>query len=270
MSDRENKLVRTQSDGDAEIVRRHRYPRWSRVAALALVAAVTFWAIGREASRHIEAHDIETASRRQPPVPGYPPTTPTADNNNTIMRMGLVGDLDGMAVAYTIEADRLVSDGAFLTDFSLHELASILHISEESLADPAAPGEIDSDAELFRAQSGTLTDRAKDLSRKHRMRQVRDGKTPDMVTCEWVITNFSFTLRRLKHPNDQEKVVLSAIILAAAETMPMPGDKIRAVGVNRGDLAYGLIALSAGMLPLEAPHLRFYGPLSRPRTQGPS
>jgi hypothetical protein len=64
----------------------------------------------------------------------------------------------------------------------------------------------------------------------------------------------SFTLDRLKHPSDEEKTILSAIVYSAGENMPRPGDKIRAVGVNLGDLGPGLIALSAGMLTLEPPN----------------
>jgi hypothetical protein len=68
-----------------------------------------------------------------------------------------------------------------------------------------------------------------------------------------VITNYSFTLNRLRNPTREEKTILAAIVYSAGENMPRPGDKIRAVGVNLGDLGPGLIALSAGMLPLEAP-----------------
>jgi hypothetical protein len=67
-----------------------------------------------------------------------------------------------------------------------------------------------------------------------------------------VVTDYSFTLNRLKHPSDEEKAVL-AIICAAATTLTQPGDPIRAVGVSRGELADGRIALAAGFLPVEAP-----------------
>jgi hypothetical protein len=35
--------------------------------------------------------------------------------------------------------------------------------------------------------------------------------------------------------------------------MPKPGDRIRAVAVNRGELEDDRMALSAGMLPVEPP-----------------
>jgi len=123
-------------------------------------------------------------------------------------------------------------------------------------------------ADLFRAQAGTLTVNSKEKSRQLRARQKRDGKPTDAVYAEWTIRNYSFTLGSLKSPNEDERRVLSAIIMAAAETMPLPGDKIRAVGVSRGQLEPGRVALSAGMLPLEIPR---QGPnlLAPPLSQGP-
>ena len=235
--------------GPNAVARNH---RWGWLAAIALVGTTAAWATGREATKCIQNHDIEIASRRQPPAPGFPAPSRRADNNNMIMRMGLVGDLDGTAVAYTIEADHLVADGKFQIDLPLEQMAELLAISPDLLANPRSPDAIDPGAALFRAQAGTLTDSAKERSRKMRRRQVLDGKKPDAVVGEWVITEFTFTLDRLKQPNEQEKRVLSAISAAAAETMPRPGDKIRAVGVNGGDLELGRIALTKGMLPLEA------------------
>jgi hypothetical protein len=226
--------------------------RWGWLAAIALVGTTAAWATGREVTWRIQNHDIEIASRRQPPAPGFPAPSRRADNNNMIMRMGLVGDLDGQAIAYTIEADYLVADGKFRIDLPLEQMAELLRIPPDLLANPRSPYTIDPGAALFRAQAGTLTDSAKERSRKMRRRQVLDGKKPDAVVDEWVITDFTFTLDRLKQPNEQEKRVLSAIISAAAETMPRPGDKIRAVGVNGGDLGSGRVALAKGMLPLEA------------------
>ena len=60
------------------------------------------------------------------------------------------------------------------------------------------------------------------------------------------------TLKRLRHPDGEEQAVLSAIIFVAAETMPRPGGKIRAVGVNRCELEAGRVAVAIGMLPLHA------------------
>ncbi len=202
---------------------------------------------------HIEKRDIEISSRRQAPALGYPAASRTEDHNNMIMRMGLVGDLDGQAIAYTAEADRFVAGGKFRIDLPLEQLAELLCISPDSLANARSPDEVDPDAELFRAQAGTLTENGKERSRSLRSQQVREGTHPHAVVGEWVITNFSFTLNRLKHPNDDEKAVLAAIIDAAAETTPKPGDKVRAVGVSTCEPATGRIALSVGMLPLQLP-----------------
>jgi hypothetical protein len=101
--------------------------------------------------RHFyENHDIQIASRRQPPAPDCPVESRTADNNNMIMRMGLVGDLDGTAVAYTHEADHLVVGGRFRIDLPLEQMASLLRISPDLLANPQAPAEIDSNAKEWK------------------------------------------------------------------------------------------------------------------------
>jgi hypothetical protein len=253
MNDRVRELAQAEPvTDDVRQTLRTRKPRWGHLGAIAIVGGAASWAIGREVARRVENHDIQIASRRQPPAPDCPVASRTADNNNMIMRMGLVGDLDGTAVAYAHEAERLVADGRFRIDLPLEQMASLLRISPDLLANPQAPAEIDPNAELFRAQAGTLTDKAKELSRKLRKQQVLAGNKPDAVVESWVITDFSFTLNRLRHPNEQENVVLSAIISATAETMPRPGDKIRAVGVSGGDLAPGRIALAVGLLPLEA------------------
>ena len=247
---------RRERDRDARgatAIPRHKYPRWGRIGIVAAAAAVGAWAIGREASRQIEIRDIAMASRHQPPAEGFPQESLTADHNNLIMRMGLVGDLDGKAIAYDAIADRLLLNGQFRIDLPLDDMSELLHISRDLLANPKSPNDVDPDAELFRAQAGTLTEGAKDLSRKLRARQVLEGKKPDAVVAQWSITNFSFTLRRLEHPNDEEKSVLSAIILAAAETMPRPGDKIRAVVVSAEAIAGDRIALWPGMLPVQRP-----------------
>jgi hypothetical protein len=172
MRDCENGSERTEPEVDGRTIRRRGYPRWGRIAALALIAAGTAWGIGREASRRIQDHDIAIASRVQPRAQGFPDEAPIAAHNNMIMRMGLVADLDGRAVAYTAEADGLVVDGNFRTDFSLRELAAILHVRPESIAHPKSPGEINPDAVLFRTQAGVLTENARRTSRAFRSRQL--------------------------------------------------------------------------------------------------
>ena len=146
--------------------------RWGRLVAIALVGTTATWAIGREVSRRIQNRDIEIASQRQPPAPGYPAATRTADNNNMIMRMGSVGDLEGQAIAYTMEADYLVANGRFRIDLPLDQMTELLRVSPELLANSRSPDAIDPAAALFKAQAGTLTDGAKECSRKLRRRPV--------------------------------------------------------------------------------------------------
>jgi len=231
---------------DPTVIPRRRYARWGRIAAVALVAASMTWAIGRDVSKRIESYDIEIASRPQPPLPGFPKPSETVKKNNEIMRLGLVGDLDGMPVPYTAEADGLVSkaDGRFLTDLSLEQMARILHVDPASISKPDSH-EIDPGAVLFKVQSGTLTPQAKIRSREGRKTQ------PWYVWSEWVICDFSFTLQKLRAPNEQERAVLTAISRAARQIPPEPGDKFRAIGVNRGEFDHGTI-ITPGMLPLES------------------
>jgi hypothetical protein len=148
MNDRVRELARAEPvTEDVRQTLRTRKPRWGHLGAIAIVGGAAAWAIGREAARRIENHDIQIASRRQPPATGCPVASRTADNNNMIMRMGLVGDLDGTAVAYAIEANHLVADGKFQIDLPLEQMASLLRISPDLLANPQSPAEIDPSAE---------------------------------------------------------------------------------------------------------------------------
>jgi hypothetical protein len=227
--------------------------RWGRIAAVALVAAVTAWAIGHVASKRIEDGDIEASSERQEPAPGFPASRKVADNNNAIMKRGLVGDLDGTAIAYAAEVDGLVAnDGRFQTGLTLEPMARILNVGVETISKASAPHEIDPDAVLFKVQSGRLTELGKELSRRRRKEQALQGRKRDAVYDDWIVKKLSFTLNRLKHPNEEEGIVLEAISRSARSMMPQPGDKVRAVSVNRGDLESGSVILTPGMLPLEA------------------
>jgi hypothetical protein len=237
---------------DAASISSRRVFRWILVAATTVVAAGLAWVIGNEASRSTFSDDVENSTRSPPLTSGFFSASRTEENNNAITRMGLAGDLDGTAIAYTLEADGLVSNGKFRLDLPLEQVARILGVSRQSISSPRHPDRIDPDAELFRAQVGTLTENAKGLSRKIRSRQLLEGRNPDAVVDEWVITNFSFTLNRLTNPEAEEKIVLLAIVRAASEIMPRSGEKIRAVGMSGGYLKPGMNALSPGMLPLEA------------------
>jgi hypothetical protein len=186
MIELEDKTGRTELDSrDAPEMPLKGYPRWNRIAIFGLVAAGVAWPIGREASTRIENHDIAIASRRQAPAAGFPATTQTTDHNNAIMRIGLVADLDGKAIAYAAEADRLVVDGRFRVDLPVAQIASLLHARPDLLPGSRSQDEINPDAELIRAQAGTLTDNAKKRSRELRSRQKLAGKKVDAVVAEW-------------------------------------------------------------------------------------
>jgi hypothetical protein len=224
--------------------------RWARIAALAAVSVGISWLIGREASRSLETGDMEFSSQRRPSDPTIRESR-TATNNETIMRIGWVRALDGTAIAYTGDADRLVFGGQFRTDLSLRQMAEALKINIASIADPRDRSQIDPDAVLFRAKSAVLTNEGKALSRALREQQVLRGEKPDAVVGEWVILEYSFTLSRLKHPSDNERFVLSAIIRAATEQMPKAGDQAQAVGLTKGEIECDGIIFLPGMLPPE-------------------
>jgi hypothetical protein len=229
--------------------------RWLKLAALC-VALGTVGLIGREASRRIETHDIEISSRRQEPLPGFPKNL-RADINSIVIRMGWVGNLYGTAVAYAAEADNLVTpDGRIRSDLTVDEASRLLHLNPVEIAKKGQPLEIDEGAPLFRAQTGQLTPESRERARKRRLEQLANGLHPDAATGEWEVREFVFTLRSLKHPTDEEQTILSAIIQSALCRIPKPGDTIRAIPVNRGDIEPGRVALSAGMLPPEEPMTR--------------
>jgi hypothetical protein len=220
--------------------------------AIAAVATAWVWAIGHGASRSSETDQMDIFAEPEAPLPGLALKCRTAANNNMIARLGWVPNLDGTAIAYDRQADHLVEEGRFRTDLSLNQTAKALKISPSSIANPRFPDQVDPGAELFRAQSGVLTQNSKESARRFQ-RQVLAGTVADSVVPEWVVTDYSFTLNRLKQPSDQEKAVLSAIARAASEIMPDPDDKIRAVGVGHDALEIGLVALTPGMLPPSIP-----------------
>ena len=227
--------------------------RWLRMTAFAALTAGIAWAIGREVSRRIESHDIETASRRQEPLPGIR-KDPRAAINALIMGMGWVANLDGTAVAYDALADDLFDpDGNLRKDLSPQKVADILHLAVQAVAKKGSLHDIDPQAVLFHAQAGTLTQQSKAMARKMRIQQVAQGLTPDAAYRDWDVRHYAFTLDRLSHPSAEEAEILAAISRSKLLVMPQPGDTIRAVPVNRGDLGTDRIALWPGMLPPEEP-----------------
>jgi hypothetical protein len=232
-----------------------RTKRWLQIAAICAALGAT-WVIGREASRRIETHDIEISSQRQEPLSGFPKNV-RADINSIVVRMGWVGKLDGTALPYAAEADNLVTpDGRIRTDLTVNEACQLLHLDPSDIAKKGLPLEIDENASLFRAQAGRLTPESQQRARKRRIEQLYEGRPPDAANGEWDVREFVFTLRSLKHPTNEEQTILSAIIRSALCVVPKPGDTIRAIPVNRGDIEPGRLVLGAGMLPPELPMTR--------------
>jgi hypothetical protein len=230
-----------------------RLHNWAWRVVIAALATAWVSAIGHGASHSSESDRTDIFGAREARLPGLPPESHTVANNNMIAQLGWVPNLDGTAIAYDRQADRLVEGGRFRTDLSLDQTARALKISPSSIANPRAPEEIDPDAELFRAQSGVLTEKSKVSARKYQKQQLLEGTLPDPIVQECVITEFSFTLNRLKQPSDEEKAVLSAIVRAASEIMPAPDEKIHAVGLPREALEAGRVAVTPGMLPRTIP-----------------
>ena len=87
-------------------------------------------------------------------------------NKNKDVQLRLPPDLDGTAVVYPIEVDRLVGpDGSFCTDLSLSDLAGLLNVDPQTIARKGSNNEVDPDAVLFTAVMGRLSEQAKALAR---------------------------------------------------------------------------------------------------------
>jgi hypothetical protein len=83
-----------------------------------------------------------------------------------------------------------------------------------------------------------------------RKQQVLRGEKPWAVYGEWNTPDFSFTISKLRQPNEAEKTILAAISRAAREIPPEPGDRIRDVGTHQSAFDYGPY-IPSGFLPLE-------------------
>jgi hypothetical protein len=90
------------------------------------------WAIGYGASKDLKLPPSELLPSYTPPPSARPPESQTVVNNNAIARAGFIADLDGTAIAYTAEADRLFVDGRFRLDLPLADLAKRLGRGPES------------------------------------------------------------------------------------------------------------------------------------------
>jgi hypothetical protein len=241
---------------DVTAIRRWRRPRWGSLAAVALVAAVITWIIGREASRRIEHDDIERASRRQPPLEGHPRPSKAAEINNLVAARGLAADLEGTAVIYPEGVCSLVAtDGTFKIDLSAQGMAELLDLAPHGIAKIGSASEIDPQAVLFTAVSGRLTERAKVLARRGREEQARLGRPASAVGNEWVKTVHPFSLNSLKSPTPPQKQILDAISRSARVVPRQPGEKFNAIGLpcTWEEVTSGEVTFFPGYLPLESP-----------------
>ena len=161
--------------------------------------------------------------------------------------MGLLANLDGLAIVYPLEVDKIVAaDGTFRTDLSPQHMASILRIDPRPISANASEHEIAADATLFKAVVCTLTDESKAFIREFRKSQQRKGLPPNGGGGEFTRKEIAFTLNDIGNPDDQRKMILTAISRAARGVMPVGGEQARAVGIARGDIESGSFGLWAG------------------------
>jgi hypothetical protein len=85
-----------------------------------------------------------------------------------------------------------------------------------------------------------------------RKQQADKREEPQAVYAVWNTKDYAFTIYRLIHPTDYEKTVLDATSKAARAMMPQPGDRVRAVGVGRGEFERGGAVVAAEILPFES------------------
>jgi hypothetical protein len=205
-------------------------PRFSATGAVAVMILVltTSWLI----VRHGQRPDIE-ASAPQDRSPDLPPLSPTARNNNEIMRLGMIPDLEGIAVLYSQEAESFIdAQGRFRVEVA---------------------GRFDPDATLFLVHAATLTANARARSVEMRKQHRREGERPGFVFQEWTVRKFAFTSRRLENPTAEERVILESIVRAKMAVMPRPGDGVRAIPFYRDELERGEVGFFPGHLPVVEP-----------------
>jgi hypothetical protein len=225
-----------------------RQSRWNSAVLLTGAAVVFFWWIGSSL--------LNLADREGHPVPAVdmPHSSQTALNNNAIARRKLATNLEGTAVVYPEEVKGLAAPNErYRTDLSVRQLADTLKIDAQAIARKGSLTEIDPESVLFTAVACRLSECAKARSRSERQLQARDGLLADYTADEWVTQELTFTLNTLKHPDDDQKAILRAIWRSVREIMPEPGEKIRAVGLNRRILQLPFVDLKPGYLPLENP-----------------
>jgi hypothetical protein len=175
-------------------------------------------------------------------------------SNNKAAALLLPVNLEGAAVAYPQEVAALVdANGKFRTELSLDELARVLSIDPQTIADRGSKNEIASEAVLFRALTGRLSERAKARSRRRRETELHGLQPVLAEPDEWVMVYVPFSLNSLRHPNPEETVILDAISRSARDLVREPGAKANAIPVppvHEGG-RFASFEFAGGYLPLE-------------------
>jgi hypothetical protein len=172
-------------------------------------------------------HPVHDPAKFAAPLPGFPKNK-EADVYNKAAAHGLGADLDGTAVIFTYEAAKFMGlDGKFKTDMP-----------------GTKPGQVG-----FRVRVATLTPLAKAESLKERARQ-RMNKMPAWAVLEqWDTHDIAFTPAKLRNPNAEEQKILQAISCTLSVADPIPGEGIRATGIDSG--LFDVAHITGGCLPLE-------------------
>jgi hypothetical protein len=231
-----------------------RFARWRSAGTLLVGMAGLLWWLSGEYAHRFDQNRIEEKAGFSPPSERIPKPSRAVVNNDEAALLLRPVNLEGTAVAYPEEVDGLVgADGQFRTDLSLSEMASVLRIDPQTITKRGSKNEIDSEAVLFEAVTGRLSERAKAKSRRLREIELREGWPVSAFGFEWVTVDFPFSLATLKHPNHEEQVVLDAISRSARGLKREPGATTNAVplpSVRQGGRFRGF-EFAGGYLPLE-------------------
>jgi hypothetical protein len=231
--------------------RRSQFWRLNPLGLLIVSAFAFFWWGGAELMQRIQQNQSEELAGRSAPPGNYPQPSQAVVNNNKTAALQLAPNLEGAAVIYPKEVDALVSaDGRFRTDLSLGELARLLRVDPQTIAKRPSTAEIDPEAVLFTVAVGRLSANAKAQARRTREVQARMGIHPSAVGDEWTQTKLSFSLSALLRPNEDQRLVLDAILGSALHLPREPGAKINAVPLMY-DRPDEQPTFDGGFLPLE-------------------
>jgi hypothetical protein len=228
--------------------------RWPSIDVRLLVLTSLALCLGTAVLRRNKHADLINADY-SPALESFPAASPSAISNNAIARMGLLPNLDGMAVLYPDVLKNLISDGRFRTDLPLPDITKILNPGKISDHDNA----IDPDAPIFSVIIGTLSEESKAHARGYWMTQQRNGLPPNGGVGEFTRKRVVFTLNNLKQPDDERKLIIEAILRAELRPPLVIGYEARAIGVAQGEIESGSVGIWAGSLPPVPPAIATAG-----------